>query len=373
MNSRQSIDAHKKGRIFIATHMPPSTGGGVERFLNILSKTLIEDDWDVRIVSSTKRNPLYSAVRPLAAWAIGREIKKSLARDDLTICNNYFSWNLPRVNSIVIYHGTEMGRALSTKKVYSRIRNLLVATVNSNLDKRVGRGRTAIAVSKSTKDEVKRHYGIQVNHVIPNAVDTSIFRPTDDKSRFRKKLGLPIDEFLVLFIGADDPRKGSELLRRTIIPSLSKEQHFVMAGRASRPPQGVTALGDVPFKEMNEVYMACDAFIMPSYYEGCSFSNLEALSSGIPSVVSPKGLGRDLMSNEILRKFVVPCEHPERYVDCLRKLQNSADEWRRVSEESRRYAVEFHDIRKFREDYLRVIDDVSSRRFASHGNTSLDE
>ena len=122
---------------------------------------------------------------------------------------------------------------------------------------------------------------------------------------------------------------------------------------------GVTNLGTLPFDSMREVYASCDAFVMPSYYEGCSFSNLEALSCGLPSVVSPIGVGRDLMSNEILRDFVVPCSEPQRYIDCLRKLQSSRDEWLKVSKESREYAVKYHDVSRFKREYLEVINRMS--------------
>ena len=373
MNPDDCIDVSEKGRILIATHVPPSSGGGVERFVSVLSEMLTRDGWEVRVASTAKGHPLYSIIRPLAAWAIGRDIKSNLKDNDLTICNNYFSWNLPVANSIVIYHGTEFGRAVSTRKVYSRIRNLIVKTVNSRVDKMVGRGRVVIAVSKSTRDEVEEYYGVQVDHVIKNAVDTSTYIPAQDKRPLREKLALPIDEFLVLFIGANDVRKGSRLLENFIIPSLIDEQHFVMAGRGSKPMPGVTSFGEVPFERMNEVYMACDAFVMPSYYEGCSLSTLEALSCGIPSIVSPTGLGKDLMTNKVLGRYVIPCDEPQRYVECLRELQRSQEEWQRVSDESRKYAVEHHDIERFRSDYLRVIEEVSARPASCRTSTSHDQ
>lgn len=358
MKSGKDSEDEKAIRIFIATHAPVSVGGGVERFLGILSALLVEEGYSVEVVSSDIRDILCSKVRPYAAWRVGRDIGQRLQKGDLTICNNYFSWNLPEEASIVIYHGTEIGRALATKSVYSRLRNLAVGFVNSHLDRRVGRNRVVVAVSYSAKEEVERHYGIEVAHVVPNAIDTSTFIPAEDKSEHRSKLGLPTDKFLVLSIGANDPRKGSMILSDFIIPNLNTEQHFVMLGKGLKPRSGVTILGTVPFDSMKSVYMACDAFVMPSYYEGCSFSNLEALACGVPSIVSPTGLGRDLMTNEILGRYVVPCDNPQGYVDCLRRLQTSHTEWMKVSNESRRYAVEHHDLSRLRKQYLEIVDNV---------------
>ncbi|UCE92292.1 MAG: glycosyltransferase family 4 protein [Methanobacteriota archaeon] len=372
MTSSRESDARKARRIFVATHAPISTGGGVERFLTTLATTLTEDGFDVRMVFSDIKNPVYSMIRPFAAWATGRKVRRVTERGDLTICNNYFSWNIPTDNSIVIYHGTEAGRALCTRKVYSRLRNLLVGTVNSYLDRRAGMNRYVIAVSNSVKREIERYYGLKVDRVVPNAVDTSAFTPSEDKSDHRRRLGLPIDKFLVCCIGSHDARKGSRLLRKTIIPSLSDEQHFVMIGRESRRGRGITPLGEVPFGMMKIIYNACDAFLMPSYYEGCGLSTLEALSCGVPAVVSPTGVGCDLKSNKILGEYVISCEEPQRYVDALRKLQNSQAEWMRVSLESRRYAVEFHDLSIFRREYLSVINSISDQSSPSVGDKVLD-
>jgi glycosyltransferase involved in cell wall biosynthesis len=354
-------------RVIVSTYLPPTEGGGVERFLHTLFLVLDAAGYEVRVLSRNEHSILEKHIRPFSAWQIGRRMKKEYRQGDIVLCNNYFSWNAPKTDSVVVFHGTERGRAEATRHVYSRLRNTLVATVNSGLDRRSIEGRITVAVSEATKAEITEHYGTEVDWVIPNAVDTSHFVAAVNRSDLRRELGLPENEFLVLCTGISDPRKGGDVIRNEIIPGLRGRQRLVIFGHAENTPEDAISLGPIPFDRMNKVYAACNAFVMPSYYEGCAYVILEALSCGIPSVVAPTGVGRDLMAIPVLAEYVVPCDEPKRYIDCLLRLQTSGGEWRRVSNASRRTAVELYDIREFERQYLELFRSLGNPRPSDGG------
>jgi len=348
----------RRGRVLISTFRPPSQGGGVERFLYTLSKILKDAGYEVRVFSRNEKSWLEQRIRPYAAWRIGMRMRRDHNMGDIVLCNNYFSWNAPREHSVVVFHGTERGRAEATREVFSRLRNTLVRLVNSRLDKRATSGRVRVAVSNSTKGEIESYYKTTVDHVIPNAVDTKVFAPATAKNGFRRELNLPMDEFLVLFVGIGDSRKGADVLIDSVLPRLKGMQRVVVVGKSEDVPEEAIRLGDVPFEEMHKVYMACDALIMPSYYEGCSLVTIEALSCGIPTLVSPTGIGKDLQTVAVLCDYVVPLDQPEKYVELLLRLQNSDVEWRRVSRASRETAVKEYDLEMFRTRYISLIESI---------------
>jgi glycosyltransferase involved in cell wall biosynthesis len=153
-----------------------------------------------------------------------------------------------------------------------------------------------IAVSRGTARELQEYYGIACERiaVVPNGVDRRVFRPAesaDAKAALRRRLGLPVAEFLALFVGMDWVRKG---LRDAIgaIAGLADSRLVVIGPKNSaalaRHAKRVGAEKQVCFAGFSSTpefyYAACDALLFPSRYEGFSLATLEAAASGLPIV-----------------------------------------------------------------------------------------
>jgi len=289
------------------------------------------------------------------AWKIGREVTRLARPLDVVICNNFFSWNAPKGRSLVVYHGTDKGRAIKNRKNMSLLRSLIVRTIGSYLEKRTGQGRFVIAVSNSAKEEVESYYGLKVQRVIPNAVDLSLFSPGSDRAGLRAKLGLPEDKFLILFVGTRDPRKGVGWILSELKPRLGKNQHLVLRTDIPDPPDDVTVLSRMPIDRLADLYRACDVLLFPTSYEGCSFSLVEALASGLPVITSPAGSGRDLKEIEALKPYIIDENDAERYIDRLSRLQSSKEEWAKASVAARKFAEDHHGLSEFEREYLEII------------------
>ena len=150
-----------------------------------------------------------------------------------------------------------------------------------------------------------------VTHVIPNGVDISKFSPVKDKQekiQIRKLLNLPTDMQLITLVGAVHPRKGTDLLieawsklvethqdlhvliigprydqsRKELIDFKKKMEHLI---QQSSMKENVHFLGQV--NNVDEYLKATDVFVFPSSREGMPNAVLEAMSTGLPVVLTP--------------------------------------------------------------------------------------
>ncbi len=122
--------------------------------------------------------------------------------------------------------------------------------------------------------------------VLRNGVDTDAFRPAapGEREDARRRLGLPLDEPLVLFVGRFVPKKGFAVA----VSAASDAYRLVLVG--GDRPAGVedgrlSFLGTRPAGEMPEIFRCVDAVVVASVGE-CPLTVLEALGSGVPVVAN---------------------------------------------------------------------------------------
>ena len=164
---------------------------------------------------------------------------------------------------------------------------------------------TVIAVSEGLKARAVE-LGIPEDRVavIPNAVDRQRFQP-QDRTAARRRLGLPVDGKLVLFLGNLVPVRGVDVLvdgfRQCLDRVNGQKPMLVMVGEGAlrkRLEQRVVALRLQPHvrvlgaRDHEEVPLwlsACDLLCLPSRNEGCPNVVLEALACGRPVVGTAVG------------------------------------------------------------------------------------
>jgi glycosyltransferase involved in cell wall biosynthesis len=159
-----------------------------------------------------------------------------------------------------------------------------------------------ISVSESTAEDIKKHY-----HRVPDAIvkpqASAIFKhvPENEKQRVRKKLNLPDRYFLSL--GTLEPRKNLEALvkayrqQKTLhadLPQLLmvgasgwKNSAILEAVKRGEEAGVIRRLGYVSTEDLPAIYALCEAYLMPSLYEGFGMPLLEAQLCGAPVVHGP--------------------------------------------------------------------------------------
>lgn len=175
-----------------------------------------------------------------------------------------------------------------------------------------------IAVSEFTKKEVVRLTGVEEAkiEVVHQGIDHSRYRPMD-RNECKKRLGFSSNEKHILVVTGGDPRRRIDLTKK-VFDEVRKPRSDIKLIRAGYAKtligEDIINTGYVPEPEMPILYNCADVFLHTSEYEGFGFPILEAMSCGIPVVVSnkasiPEVVGSygnmiDLDSGDVIEQFV---------------------------------------------------------------------
>jgi len=140
--------------------------------------------------------------------------------------------------------------------------------------------------------------GVTHTGVWSRGVDPGEFHPRFRSEAYRARFGVGANDLLVTYIGRIAREKNMELLLRaweTLVGSRGGAQ-LVLVGRGPledeirrRELPGVHVTGLMKGRELAEAYASADIFTFPSPTETFGNSLLEAMGSGLPSLVAAAG------------------------------------------------------------------------------------
>jgi glycosyltransferase involved in cell wall biosynthesis len=126
--------------------------------------------------------------------------------------------------------------------------------------------------------------------IIPNGLDTNIFKPRNRKFS-RDFFGLPEDKFILLFVSDSvmNQRKGLSLLQRAFDELKNPNIHLGLLGSHSEsinlPKSRYTSLGKINDERlMSLAYSASDLFVIPSIEDNLPNTVIESISCGTPVI-----------------------------------------------------------------------------------------
>lgn len=141
--------------------------------------------------------------------------------------------------------------------------------------------------------------------VIPNGLDLEWFDQAAEDVDLFAKFGIPRRRLTIVFTGRMERRKGIHLCPEIAAAILERfDVAFVLAGDdlfgyvantllpslRSRTLKGsIHALGAVPLKDLRPLVRAADIFLLPSLWENCPYSCLEAMAAGRAIVAADQG------------------------------------------------------------------------------------
>lgn len=182
--------------------------------------------------------------------------------------------------------------------------------------------------------------------IIPNGVDVDFFRPGVKEAQSG-----PVR---ILCTARLIERKGQQHLilaaQRLIEEGLDVEVVLVGTGDSMEAYRSLVQnlglenrihfLGYVPREEITQNYNTADIFCLPSYYEGMSLAALEALSSGLPLVLTRTGGTQDLVE-EGVNGLTFEWGDIDKLVEHLRLLAENRELMRTMGIASRQRAQQF--------------------------------
>lgn len=216
-----------------------------------------------------------------------------------------------------------------------------------------------VANSQGLKDMALRFYNKKDFEIICNGVDTSVFRPNEKKSKS--------NTFRILFVSRLIERKGLQY----IVPELRKIKE--KTGREIK----LIVVGDGPYREKLEkmaqdwmvkdliafegqkskeeivsYYQNADLFIFPSEKEGMPNVVLEAMSCGLPVLMSPCEGSKELIHDN--GYIVDVTDFSQKIVELI----NSKENLKKMGTKSRQIIEEKFDWTITVSKYLKIFDDI---------------
>ena len=175
------------------------------------------------------------------------------------------------------------------------------------------RERMFVALSDMVANDYQRLHHVPAEQIrlVYNGVDTRRFSPQNREKHavaVRRELGVSAGETLALFVGHDFRRKGLATAVRAVAELAAagaplrlavvggKHRPGDASGRPAHPASGpVMYVGFV--HDPVPYYAAADIFVLPSLYDPCSLSVLEAAASGLPSITTRANGAGELLTH----------------------------------------------------------------------------
>lgn len=199
------------------------------------------------------------------------------------------------------------------------------------------------------------------SRVIPNGVDTNVFRP-GDRSLARSRLGLPADAAILMFSAPgtlNDSFKDFGTLRQAmhrIGRDMGERRILLLALGAPSETEhvGAVEIRHLPFQEdrsrVADYLRAADMYVHAAHVETFPLAVLEAMATGTPVVATAVGGIPEQVSAET--GVLVPAHDAEALGDAVERLLRDADMRHRLGENAAREARDRFGLDRQADAYL---------------------
>jgi glycosyltransferase involved in cell wall biosynthesis len=219
-----------------------------------------------------------------------------------------------------------------------------------------------VCVSEGTA-EVARHKELappRLVHVIPNGIPLKDFQPNPEaRARVRDQLGIPQDARVVGSVGRLATEKNYPLLVKAMVPLLDERTRLLLVGGGPSEREIRDAIPESarPFvslmgvqRDVPACMAAMDVFSLTSTTEGLPLVIPEALSMGIPVVVTAVGGLPSIVTPEV--GLLRPSGDNEGLTEAFKLLLDDATRREAMAVAARAYAQERFSIESMTDAYL---------------------
>lgn len=232
-----------------------------------------------------------------------------------------------------------------------------------------------ITVSKNTRDDVVKLFGISTKKITPvwNGLSAD-FHQCSEKEHEQVRKKFQLSEQFLLYTGVWREHKNLVRLLKAfdIVKKENPAVQLVITGR--RDPHypevletvrnleledSVRFVGLVDFADLQKLYSAASAYVFPSLYEGFGLPPLEAMAAGTPAVVSDSSAIPEVCGNaaeyfdpenveEMAQKIALVLRNDNRKKELIEKGFARIKEfsWDRAAEETLKILLEAVHLKK---------------------------
>jgi glycosyltransferase involved in cell wall biosynthesis len=182
----------------------------------------------------------------------------------------------------------------------NRVQAWVLRTINRTLGRYIlARASQVVFISVEVRRQFESHTRFPKAPLYwPNALDTTVFHPSDHPARQALRAQLAVqDKPVLLFVGRFTPMKGIDLLK-DIASGFPQAQWWFAGWGQERSlwhpshwgqPQ-VRVFDDRSGSALADLYRAADLLLLPSYSEGFPLVVQEAMACGTPVLASPEAV-----------------------------------------------------------------------------------
>ncbi|MBW1847353.1 MAG: glycosyltransferase family 4 protein [Deltaproteobacteria bacterium] len=365
--------------------------GGVENYINKLVPDLLNRNWQIHYFAGKIEQPILpgmilhnipiirgTSISRMLSFAYGA--RKTARRVNLPLVMGF-----GRTIYQDIYRDGS-GCFLDYQKYANKRFNFLYRTSYLHLERKRfndPRLQKVIAVSKMVKEQIVQRYNLPPEkiEVVYSGVNHEHLNPSfkEEKSRFKKQLGLPQNTLTLLFIGNGFARKGLQYLIEAFgsLPSqlpiillvVGKDKH---EERYQHLAQTLGCAHCVHFlgyrKDVGRLYATADLFVLPSLFDPIANVVLESLYSGTP-VITGSQVGASELIDHGNNGYVIPDYRPETLAEAILKFYYSEKKERmaeKAYQAAAAYRWDYH-VDTIERIFLEVLDQKKKR----HRNTTF--
>jgi len=192
---------------------------------------------------------------------------------------------------------------------------------------------------------IDHHVPEETLRVVNFGVDSKKFHPSEEEH----------DGFVVLFTGGNYVRKGLGYLMKAWQELDLKDAKLKILGcKVNCTIPNVEILGWIPDERVPEIYRSADIFVLPSLEEGQALAGLEAMSTGLPVIVT-KNAGLPIEDGK--EGLIIPMRDVEAIKTSLRYFYDNRDEIKRMGYNAKKKA-EGMTWQKFKDNFMETLEEL---------------
>lgn len=168
-----------------------------------------------------------------------------------------------------------------------------------------------ITINKEDYAWAKKHLRINQIEYIPGVgIDVDKFSndPTN-KATKREELGIPVDAYVLLSLGELNVNKNHQIVVKALAEIHNQKIYYIIAGKGDQEKSILSLSKSLKISnrvhligyrnDASELYKMADVYVLPSIREGLNVSVMEAMSSGLPCIVSDIRGNRDMIDDKM--------------------------------------------------------------------------
>ena len=135
--------------------------------------------------------------------------------------------------------------------------------------------------------------------VLPNGVNLNAFRPMG-KSNCRKELGFTDTDFIITCIGNFSERKGQDRIIEAFNKIGKPNIKIILGGQGklNNTSDAILYSGFIDHEQIPKYLSASDVYVIPTRWEGCCNSIIEAMACGLPIISSNRPFNWDVLNKD---------------------------------------------------------------------------